>query len=215
MQLGDFNPNGAQASPPQPPLCNAFFSESKSHLVVSDSLWPHGLYSLWDSQGQNTGVGICSLLKGIFPTQGSNPGLPHCRWIFTHWATGENFSVFSPSTSHVTLLWGVTRCCSLCWEYPGALIDFHWFLRDLLRNSLREISSSYLQCHAFILLHVISSWTNARAYLQNIMCLLLKPQWGTITRQPGWLLSKSLQAINAGEGVGKREPSYTVGGNAN
>ena len=31
----------------------------------------------------------------------------------------------------------------------------------------------------------------------------------------GWLLSKSLQAINAGEGVEKREPSYTVGGKAN
>ena len=42
-----------------------------------------------------------------------------------------------------------------------------------------------------------------------------KPQWGTITWQSGWLLSKSLQAINAGEGVEKREPSYTVGGNAN
>ena len=37
----------------------------------------------------------------------------------------------------------------------------------------------------------------------------------TITRQSGWLLSKSLQAINAGEGVEKREPSYTVGGNEN
>ena len=36
-----------------------------------------------------------------------------------------------------------------------------------------------------------------------------------VTRQSGWLLSKSLQAINAGEGVEKREPSYTVGGNAN
>ena len=36
-----------------------------------------------------------------------------------------------------------------------------------------------------------------------------------ITRQSGWLLSKSLQAINAGEGVEKREPSYTAGGNAN
>ena len=42
-----------------------------------------------------------------------------------------------------------------------------------------------------------------------------KPQWGTITCQSGWLLSKSLQAINAGEGVEKREPSYTVGGNVN
>ena len=33
--------------------------------------------------------------------------------------------------------------------------------------------------------------------------------------QSEWLRSKSLQAINAGEGVEKREPSYTVGGNAN
>ena len=37
---------------------------------------------------------------------------------------------------------------------------------------------------------------------------------GTISCQSEWLSSKSLQAINAGEGVEKREPSYTVGGNA-
>ena len=34
-----------------------------------------------DSPGKNTGVGCHVLLQGIFPTQGSNPGLPHCRWI--------------------------------------------------------------------------------------------------------------------------------------
>ena len=49
--------------------------------VVSDSLWPHGLQSPWDPPGQNTGVGSLSLLQGIFPTQGSNPGSPHCRQI--------------------------------------------------------------------------------------------------------------------------------------
>ena len=42
-------------------------------------LWSHGLYSPWNSLGQNTGVGSLSLLQGIFPTQGSNPGLLHCR----------------------------------------------------------------------------------------------------------------------------------------
>ena len=46
-----------------------------------DSFRPHGLYSLWNSPGQNTGVGSLSLLQGIFPTQGLNSGLPHCRWI--------------------------------------------------------------------------------------------------------------------------------------
>ena len=48
---------------------------------MSNSLRPHGLYSPWVSPGQNTEVGSLSLLQGIFPTQGSNPGLPHCRWI--------------------------------------------------------------------------------------------------------------------------------------
>ena len=37
--------------------------------------------SPWNSPGQNTGVGSLSLLPGIFPTQGSNPGLPHCRQV--------------------------------------------------------------------------------------------------------------------------------------
>ena len=49
--------------------------------VVSNSLRPHGLYSPWNSLGLNTGVSSLSLLQGIFPTQGANPGLLHCRQI--------------------------------------------------------------------------------------------------------------------------------------
>ena len=54
---------------------------SESCSVMSDSLQPRGLYSPWTSPGQNTGVGSLSLLQGIFPTQGSNPSLQHCRQI--------------------------------------------------------------------------------------------------------------------------------------
>ena len=54
---------------------------SESRSVMSDSSQPHGLYSPRNSPGQNTGVGSLSLLQGIFPTQGSNPGFPHCRRI--------------------------------------------------------------------------------------------------------------------------------------
>ena len=53
----------------------------KKAKVTSDSLQPHGLCGPWNSPGQNTGVGSLSLLQGILPTQGSNPGLLHCRWI--------------------------------------------------------------------------------------------------------------------------------------
>ena len=50
-------------------------------VAIIDSLRPYGLYSPWSSPGRNTGVGSLFLLQGISPTQGSNPGLPHCRRI--------------------------------------------------------------------------------------------------------------------------------------
>ena len=55
--------------------------------VMSDSSWaqtlcsPPDSYVHGDSPGKNTGVGYHALFQGIFPTQGSNPGLLHCKWI--------------------------------------------------------------------------------------------------------------------------------------
>ena len=63
------------------PISSIYAKWSESRSVVSDSLPPHWLYSSWNSLGQNTGVSRLSLLQGIFPTQGWNPGLPHCRRI--------------------------------------------------------------------------------------------------------------------------------------
>ena len=57
------------------------FPESESHLVVSDSLQPHGLYSPWHSPGQNSGLCSLSFLQWIFPTHGSNLGLWRDRRI--------------------------------------------------------------------------------------------------------------------------------------
>ena len=54
---------------------------SESCSVVSNSLWPHGLYSSWNSPVQSTRVGSLSLLHEIFPTQESNRGLLHWRRI--------------------------------------------------------------------------------------------------------------------------------------
>ena len=57
---------------------------SDSRSVMSDSLRPHGLEPTrllcpWNSPGKNTGVGCRFLLQGIFPAQGLNPDLQHCR----------------------------------------------------------------------------------------------------------------------------------------
>ena len=62
---------------------------SESCSILSNFLRPHGLYSPWNSPGQNTGVGSLSLLCWIFPTQELNWGLLHCRGFFTNWATRE------------------------------------------------------------------------------------------------------------------------------
>ena len=60
-----------------------------SRSVLSDSETPGTSarqvpLSMGILQGRNTGVGCHALLQGIFPTQGSNTGLPHCRWILYH-----------------------------------------------------------------------------------------------------------------------------------
>ena len=52
-----------------PALCNPMHWSLPGYSV-------HG-----DSSGQNIGVGCHYILQGIFPTQGLNPGLPHCRQI--------------------------------------------------------------------------------------------------------------------------------------
>ena len=56
---------------------------------MSDSWRPHGLGPTrllcpWDFPGNSTGVDCHFLLQGLFPTQGSNPGLPHCRQTLYH-----------------------------------------------------------------------------------------------------------------------------------
>ena len=57
----------------------AIFLPYKTEVKVTQSrltLRAHGVCSPWNSPGQNTGLGSLSLLQGIFPTQGLNPGLP-------------------------------------------------------------------------------------------------------------------------------------------
>ena len=82
MLLSPFVP--PSPSPPCPQLCSLCLHlhwkwKSLSHVWLFATPWT--IYSPWNSPGQNTGVGGLSLLQGIFSTQGSNPGLLHCRRI--------------------------------------------------------------------------------------------------------------------------------------
>ena len=65
---------------------------------MTDFSRPHGLYSPWNSPGQNTGVGSLSFLQGIFPTQELKWGLLHCTWILyqvSHQGSPLSFLSFS------------------------------------------------------------------------------------------------------------------------
>ena len=98
------------------------FPESCS--VMSNSLWHHGLYSPWNSPGQNTGVGSLSLLQRIFPTQGSNPGLPHYRRILyqlSHKVSPKNTGVGSLSLLQWIFAtqksnWGLRHCRQILYQ---------------------------------------------------------------------------------------------------
>ena len=74
-----------------------------SYTVVYNSLWSHG--SPWNSPSQNTGVGSCSFLQGIFPTQGSNPGLWHCKQIL--YQLSSKGSLLNIGVCSLSLLQGI------------------------------------------------------------------------------------------------------------
>ena len=61
--------------------------------VSLGSLQVDSLPSEPPGKSKNTGLGSLSLLQGIFPTQGSNPGLPHCRWILYQLSHKESLRI--------------------------------------------------------------------------------------------------------------------------
>ena len=95
--------------------------------VVSNSLWPHGLWPTrllcpWNFPGKSTGVGCHFLLQGIFQTQGSNLGLLHCRQVLYHLSYQGSQVRTALSTSYIlshlsltnVLLWWLSGEESIC-----------------------------------------------------------------------------------------------------
>ena len=96
-----------------------FESECESHSVVSDFLQLHGLYSPWNSSGQNTGGGSLFLLQGIFPTQGSSLDLPHCRRILCLLSHKGSplFTMFTSKVNYIYLYKKLPSCLPKCLSF--------------------------------------------------------------------------------------------------
>ena len=128
-------------------------SESESHSVVSDSLWPHGLYSPWRSPGQNTGGGSLSILQGIFPTQGLNPGLSHCWWILHH-LSNQGSSIVKAKLKPLAIAF---------WLLHEGVASFPWTLvfssQKRARNSLTLSGLAWIACDRTLSSHRDASHT--------------------------------------------------------
>ena len=82
-----------------------------SSLATPWTIQPARLLCPWNSLGKNTGVVSRSLLQGIFPTKGSNPGLLHCRQIlycFSHQGS-HSLITFDEKDSTVST---TSHCCN-------------------------------------------------------------------------------------------------------
>ena len=82
---------------------------------------PPGSSVRGDSPGKNTGVSCHTLLQGIFPTRGSNPGLPHCRWIL-YCLSHQGRSININNYVFVLLFLWFFFTCKILWRARG--LDF-------------------------------------------------------------------------------------------
>ena len=126
----------------------------------------HGLYSPWNSPGQNAGVGSLSLLQGIFPTQGSNPGLLHCNG---RQVRGHEF---------------ICKLCgtfTVCW-WPSLLVSLNFF--------------PFLEKHKIMLFFKFSSRIKSHIFetpwpISNTKCYFNCSVLNTVTSSLSFFLPKS------------------------
>ena len=180
--------------------------ESESHSVVSDSLQPHRLYGPWNSPGQNTGMGCLSLLQGIFPTQGLNPGPPHCRQILyqlSHKGSPSGLISSVQLLSHFWLFatpWIAARQASL------SITNCRTLLKLMSIKSVMP-SSHLILCHPLLLLPLI--FPSIRVFSnESILCIKWSKYWnfsfsispsnecsGLISFRMDWLDPQAVQGI--------------------
>ena len=113
-------------------------------------------YSSWNSPDQNTRVGSHCVLQGIFPTQGSNPGVPHCRRVLyqlSHQGSSISRAESKSLPNSLEILSDTKYLFRYLW-----LIHYHRVYSNLL---------IYLQCFSLMVSNLIAINYNSLTYLFN------------------------------------------------
>ena len=143
-------------------------SERQSRSVVSNSLQAYGLYSPWNSPGQNIGVASLSVLQGIFPTEGLNPVLLHCKPILYQLSHKRSPRILEwvayPFFSRSVRPWNQNRVSCIA----GGFFT-NWAIRKALR--FREATS---KCETRTCIQVDRN-PKPKSFPQHMTILL--PQW--------------------------------------
>ena len=127
-----------------------------------------------DSPSKNTGVGCHALLQGIFPTQGLDPGLPHCRWILYH-LSHQGSPLFMWVESYSMSLWlvyftqhnilKVHLCCNMFQNFlPFKADNIPLHVQSKLCLSIHWLKNTWV-AYIFWLLWIMLLWTWVYEYL--------------------------------------------------
>ena len=115
-------------SPQSLPSCCGLDSESRLPLWQPCGLLPTRFLCPWDFPSKGTGVGCHFLLQGIFPSQGLNPGLLHCRQ--TLYGLSHQGSLHKPRGALRPRglrrsVWEPEKACSVCgtWLLGGSALS--------------------------------------------------------------------------------------------
>ena len=171
--------------------------ESESCSVMSDPLQPLDLYNPWNSPGQNTEVGNLSLLQGIFPTQGLNPGLPHWKWSLYQ---------LSHKGSPRILKWVVYPFSSRSFQpmnrtgvscVAGGFFT-NWAIREALKewSALSEVQTQDLQIETDMLPPVLRGQT-CILYVHYSINNIIEVKTQCDLQHPGYILWKKTHSIPA------------------
>ena len=112
-------------------------------LLWPRELEPTRLFCPWNFPGKNAGVGCHFLLQGVFPTQGSNPRLLHCRWFFTTEPPGKPFKVYLQGFISILQLSNIL--CSMC-IFPILYLN-HWHVWRIHLGHIYKVSGRLERYH--------------------------------------------------------------------
>ena len=131
-----------------------------------------------DSPGQNTGVGCHAFFQEIFPTQGLNPSLPHCRRILYHLShQGSYQGSLSLSLPNVNLSPFLFLGCPgslmfFCFKFFFGGIEWGWSLLWTLKTVIIFSFKTLhiLEGYNYISLNFFSStWNNRHVYVWHLL----------------------------------------------